>query len=335
MTKVPVEDVAATLRQVKRMGRAGCDIVRIAVPSREAVEALAEVRSRTSLPLVADIHFDHRLAIMAMEAGADKVRINPGNIGGERKLRAVAEKAGERGCALRIGVNAGSLERVLLRRYGGASPEALAESAARAVAVVEEVGFRQIVLSLKASNVMDTLAACRLASRRFRYPLHLGVTEAGWGLSGVVKSTLGIGSLLAEGIGDTVRVSLTAPPQQEVKVAYEILGALGLRRQGVEIISCPTCGRCGFDLQKTAKAVQRRLAAVDEPLTVAVMGCAVNGPGEARSADIGMAGGRGRGVIFRRGKVLKTVKESEMIQALEDAVLGELRHHSPPGERRR
>ncbi len=325
MTKVPVEDRAATLRQVRRMVRAGCEIVRVAVPNREALRAFAELRSRTDVPLVADIHFDHRLAVMAIEAGADKVRINPGNIGGPRKLKVVAARAQKAGCAMRIGVNAGSLEKAILRRCGGPTPEALVESAAGAVEIVEDAGFSRIVLSLKASSVTSTIAAYRLASRRFRYPLHLGVTEAGWGLSGVVKSALGIGSLLADGIGDTLRVSLTESPVEEVKVAYEILGALGRRRRGVEIISCPTCGRCGFDLKKTARAVQKALSAVEEPLTVAVMGCAVNGPGEAKAADVGLAGGRGKGVIFRRGKVLKTVKESEMIESLEEAVFGELR----------
>jgi (E)-4-hydroxy-3-methylbut-2-enyl-diphosphate synthase len=328
MTKVAVEDLPATLRQLRQMRRAGCDIARIAVPDRESVAAFANLREKEEMPLVADIHFDYRLALMAIEAGADKVRINPGNIGGVKRMREVARKAGEAGCALRIGVNAGSLEKKILRRFGGPTPEALVESAAGAVKELESIGFDQIVISLKASDVMSTVAAARLASRRFRYPLHLGVTEAGWGLAGIVKSSVGIGSLLAEGIGDTIRVSLTAPPREEIKVAFEILSSVGLRRRGVEIISCPTCGRCRFDLAGTARAVQRRLASVSEPLTVAVMGCAVNGPGEAKAADVGLAGGRGRGVIFRRGKVLKTVAESEMIQALEEAVDGERRFSS-------
>jgi (E)-4-hydroxy-3-methylbut-2-enyl-diphosphate synthase len=328
MTKVPLENRGATLRQVRRLEREGCEIVRVAVPNREAVGALEHLRSRTDVPLVADIHFDHRLAIMSMEAGADKVRINPGNIGGPKKLGLVAKRAAEAGCSLRIGVNAGSLEKALLRHHGGPTPEALVASAAAAVKVVEEAGFRDIVLSLKASSVSATIEAYRLASRRFRYPLHLGVTEAGWGLSGIVKSAIGIGALVADGIGDTLRVSLTDPPWEEVKVAYEILGALGLRRRGVEIISCPTCGRCGYDLKKTASAVQKLLAEVEDPLTVAVMGCAVNGPGEAREADIGLAGGKGKGVIFRRGKVLKTVNESEMIQSLEETVLREIRERA-------
>jgi (E)-4-hydroxy-3-methylbut-2-enyl-diphosphate synthase len=328
MTKVPIEERSAVLRQIGQMVKAGCEIVRIAVPDRDSVESFAEVRRRTDVPLVADIHFDHRLAVAAMEAGADKVRINPGNIGGPKKMRIVARRALDEGCAVRIGVNAGSLEKELLRLHGGATPEALVESAARAAAEFEAVGFRNIVLSLKASSVMSTIAAYRLASRRFRYPLHLGVTEAGWGRAGVVKSAVGIGALLADGIGDTLRVSLTSPPKEEIETAYEILGAVGMRPQGVEIISCPTCGRCRFDLSGTARAVKRRLAAVKEPLTVAVMGCAVNGPGEARAADVGLAGGRGKGVIFRKGKVLKTVTESEMIRALEEAVAGEAERRS-------
>ena len=333
MTKVPLDNRGTTLRQVRRLDREGCDIVRVAVPNREAVRDFDYLRSRTDVPLVADIHFDHRLAIMSMEAGADKVRINPGNIGGAKKLALVAKRAAHSRCALRIGVNAGSLEKALLRRHGGPTPEALLESAAAAVRVVEETGFRDFVLSLKASSVPATIEAYRLASRRFRYPLHLGVTEAGWGLSGIVKSAIGIGALVADGIGDTLRVSLTDPPWEEVKVAYEILGALGQRRRGVEIISCPTCGRCGYDLKKTAAAVQRLLAEVEDPLTVAVMGCAVNGPGEAREADVGLAGGKGKGVIFRRGKILKTVNESEMVQSLQEAVLQEIKERPGGTER--
>jgi (E)-4-hydroxy-3-methylbut-2-enyl-diphosphate synthase len=324
MTKVPLGERARLLRQIREMVRAGCEIVRVALPDRGALKDFAELRQRTDVPLVADIHFDHRLALAAIDAGADKVRINPGNIGGPARMRLVAEKAEQAGCAVRIGVNAGSLEKGILKRYGGPVPEALVESAAAAVGHFEEAGCRRLVLSLKASSVPATIAAYRLASRRFSYPLHLGVTEAGWGRSGTIKSAVGIGTLLADGIGDTVRVSLTASPREEIRVAYEILAALGLRRQGVEIISCPTCGRCRFDLSGTARAVQRRLSTVEKPLTVAVMGCAVNGPGEARAADVGLAGGKGRAVIFRRGRVLKTVAESEMIQALEETVRGEV-----------
>lgn len=329
MTKVPLEDRPATLRQVRRLERAGCEIIRVAVPDEGSLRHFAALREKTDVPLVADIHFDYRLALGAVEAGADKIRINPGNIGGKKRLREVALKCAERECAMRIGVNAGSLEKALLRSHGGATPEALVESAAAAVETVEETGYRRIVLSLKASSVPATVSAYRLASRRFRYPLHLGVTEAGWGVAGIVKSALGIGSLLAEGIGDTVRVSLTSPPEEEVEVAWEILSALGVRRRGIEIISCPTCGRCRFDLQGAARTARRRLAGLEEPLTVAVMGCAVNGPGEARAADVGVAGGGGRGIVFRRGRVLKTVPQSEMIQALEEAVRLEIEERAP------
>jgi (E)-4-hydroxy-3-methylbut-2-enyl-diphosphate synthase len=320
MTKTDTLDVGATVRQVRALERAGCEIVRVAVPDHGALASFAKIRERVSLPLVADIHFDHRLAIACIEAGADKVRVNPGNIGGTARLQEVARRAGERGCAIRVGVNAGSLEKDLQQKHGGATPAALVESAVRAVRDLEAVGFRAIVVSLKASSVLHTIAAYRLAARALRYPLHLGVTEAGWGLAGIVKSAVGMGALLADGIGDTLRVSLTDSPVEEVRVAREILSAVGLRREGVEIISCPTCGRCGIDLQGTARAVRRSLADIREPLTVAVMGCPVNGPGEAKAADVGLAGGRGKAVIFSRGKILRTVPESHMVAALTEAV---------------
>ena len=320
MTKTDTNDVGATVRQVRALERAGCEIVRVAVPGHGAVASFQKIRERVTLPLVADIHFDHRLAIACIDAGADKVRINPGNIGGTKRLQEIARRAGEHGCAIRVGVNAGSLEKDLQAKHGGATPAALVESAVRAVGDLEAVGFRAIVVSLKASSVLHTIAAYRLAARALRYPLHLGVTEAGWGLAGIVKSSVGMGALLADGIGDTLRVSLTDTPVEEVRVAREILSAVGLRREGVEIISCPTCGRCGIDLRQTARAVRRRLADITTPLTVAVMGCPVNGPGEARAADVGLAGGRGKAVIFSRGKILKTVSESRMIDALVEAV---------------
>jgi (E)-4-hydroxy-3-methylbut-2-enyl-diphosphate synthase len=333
MTKTDTRDVGATVRQIRALERAGCEIVRVAVPDHGAVASFAAIRARVSLPVVADIHFDHRLAIACIEAGADKVRINPGNIGGTTRMQQVARRAGERGCAIRVGVNAGSLEKDLQAKYGGASPAALVESAVRAVSDLEAVGFRAIVVSLKASSVLHTIAAYRLAARALRYPLHLGVTEAGWGLAGIVKSSIGMGALLADGIGDTLRVSLTDSPVEEVRVAREILAAVGQRREGVEIISCPTCGRCGIDLQRTARAVRRSLADVKEPLTVAVMGCPVNGPGEARAADVGLAGGRGKAVIFSRGQILKTVPESRMIAALTDAVREEVGRRGAKGNR--
>ena len=320
MTKTDTNDVGATVRQVRALERAGCEIVRVAVPDHGAVPAFGKIRERVTLPLVADIHFDHRLAIACIDAGADKVRINPGNIGGTKRLQEIARRAGERGCAIRVGVNAGSLEKDLQIKHGGATPAALVASAVRAVRDLEAVGFRAIIVSLKASSVQHTIAAYRLAARALHYPLHLGVTEAGWGLAGIVKSSIGMGALLADGIGDTLRVSLTDTPVEEVRVAREILSAVGLRREGVEIISCPTCGRCGIDLQRSARAVQRRLADITTPLTVAVMGCPVNGPGEAKAADFGLAGGKGKAVIFSRGQVLKTVPESRMIDALVEAV---------------
>ena len=320
MTKTDTRDVGATVRQLRALARAGCEIGRVAVPDRGALAAFARIRAKVALPLVADIHFDHQLAIACIEAGADKVRVNPGNIGGTARLQEVGRRALARGCALRVGVNAGSLEREIFARHGGATPPALVESARRAIADLEAVGFTAIVVSLKASSVPHTIAAYRLAARALRYPLHLGVTEAGFGLAGVVKSAIGTGALLADGIGDTLRVSLTDSPLAEVRVGREILAALGLRRTGVEIVSCPTCGRCGVDLQRTARAVRRSLADVSEPLTVAVMGCPVNGPGEAKAADVGLAGGRGKAVLFARGQVLKTVPESRMIAELTDAV---------------
>jgi len=329
MTKTDTGDVGATVRQVRALERAGCEIVRVAVPDHGAVASFGKIRERVSLPLVADIHFDHRLAIACIDAGADKVRVNPGNIGGTARLREVARRAGERGCAIRIGVNSGSLDRDLLQKHGGATPAALVESAVRAVKDLEAVGFRAIVVSLKASSVMHTIASYRLASRALRYPLHLGVTEAGWGLAGIVKSAVGMGALLADGIGDTLRVSLTDTPVEEVRVAREILSAVGLRRDGVEIISCPTCGRCGVDLQRTARAVRRGLEGVKAPLTVAVMGCPVNGPGEAKAADVGLAGGKGKAVIFSRGKVLKTVSETRMVDELIEAVRAQAGEAAP------
>jgi (E)-4-hydroxy-3-methylbut-2-enyl-diphosphate synthase len=333
MTKTDTRDVGATVRQLRALERAGCEIGRVAVPDHGAVAAFARIRERVTLPLVADVHFDHRLAIACIDAGADKVRINPGNIGGTARMLEVARHAAARGCALRVGVNSGSLEPDLAAKHGGATPAALVESAVRAVGALEAEGFRAIVVSLKASSVPHTIAAYRLARKALRYPLHLGVTEAGFGLAGVVKSAIGTGALLADGIGETLRVSLTDSPLAEVRVAREILAALGLRREGVEIVSCPTCGRCGVDLQRTARAVARSLADVTEPLTVAVMGCPVNGPGEAKAADVGLAGGRGKAVIFSRGRVLKTVPESRMIAELTAAVRAEAARRSGRGKR--
>ena len=316
MTNTDTRDVKATVDQTHRLERAGCEIVRVAVPDMEAAQALGQIRRSISIPLVADIHFDYTLALKAIEVGVDKLRINPGNIGGEKKVKAVVKAAKERGIPIRVGVNSGSLERDILRRYGHPTPEAMVESAMRHVRLLEELDFHDIVISLKASDVRTTVEAYKLIAERCDYPLHLGVTEAGTFLSGTVKSAIGIGALLLEGIGDTIRVSLTADPTEEVRVGYEILRSLGLRSRGPNFISCPTCGRCEIDLISIAEEVQRRLSHVDKPLTIAIMGCVVNGPGEAREADIGLAGGRGKGVIFKKGRPVKTVPEDQLVDEL-------------------
>jgi len=316
MTNTDTRDVAATLEQIGRLERAGCEVVRAAVVDRKAAEALGRIKARTTLPLVADIHFDHRLALEALKRGADGVRINPGNIGGEEKLLKVAEGAERTGACLRVGVNAGSLEKDILARFGRPSPEALAESALRSVRALEREGFLNFKVSLKSSSVEENVAAAALFAARSEAPLHLGLTEAGPLIPGVVKSALGIGLILVKGIGETIRVSLTRDPVEEVKVGYEILRALGLRRRGVEIISCPTCGRTEIDLFSLVEEVERSLAHVVEDLTVAVMGCVVNGPGEAREADLGVAGGRGSGLIFSRGEKIRKVSEAEIVPAL-------------------
>ncbi len=320
MAKTDTRDAAATAAQVAALARAGCDLVRLAVPDARAAAALGEIRARlraegVDVPLCADVHFDHRLALAALEQGVDKLRLNPGNVGGPDRVRAVAAAARERGVPIRVGVNAGSLEKDLLYRYGR-TPEALVESALRHVSLLEEAGFSAIVVSVKASDVPTTVAAYRLLAERVDYPLHLGVTEAGPGLAGTVKSAVGIGHLLALGIGDTIRVSLTGDPREEVRVGLEILCALGLRRKTLEIVSCPTCGRLEVDLPRVVREVQERLAGLEKPVKVAIMGCAVNGPGEAAEADVGLAAGRGVGMIFRRGTMVRKVREEEMVAAL-------------------
>jgi (E)-4-hydroxy-3-methylbut-2-enyl-diphosphate synthase len=324
MTNTDTRDVAATLAQVQDLARAGCEVVRLAVPDEEAARALTRLKASPELPdvpLVADIHFDYRLALMALEAGVEGLRINPGNIGGEEKVDVVAREAKARGVPIRIGVNSGSVEREILRKYGGPTPEAMAESALAHAAMLEERDFRDIKLSVKSSSVLDTLAAYRLLAGQCDYPLHIGVTEAGTLLRGAVKSAIGLGILLHEGIGDTLRVSLTCDPVVEVEAAWEILRALGHRARGPEIVSCPTCGRTEIDLIPLAEEVERRLRTVTDVFTVAVMGCPVNGPGEAREADIGLAGGRDLGIIFRRGKIVRKVKGRD---ALLPAFLEEL-----------
>lgn len=318
MTNVDSRDEAALLRQIDALEAAGCDIVRVAIPDMEAAETLGRVRRRTQMPLVADIHFDHRLAIEAIKNGADKIRINPGNIGGKEKVRQVVEAAKEHHIPIRVGVNSGSLERDILEKNGGVTAEGLAESALRSLALIEDMGFDDLAVSLKSSDVAMNYQAHRIVAEKTDHPIHIGITEAGTLRRGKVKSAIGIGALLLAGIGDTMRVSLTADPVEEVRYGIEILEAMGLRQPKVNLVSCPTCGRTKVDLQALAEEAERRLAASDirPGLTVAVMGCAVNGPGEAREADYGIAGGQGKGVIFARGQLLMTVPEEELIDHL-------------------
>lgn len=316
MTNTPTADVAATVAQIQRLEAAGCDIVRVAVPDMAAAEAIADIRAGINIPLVADIHFDHRLAVEAAQRGADGLRINPGNIGGKNKVLKVVQAARQRRLPIRIGVNAGSLEKDLLKTHGGATAEAMVKSALRHVALLEEAGYDQIKISIKASDVPRTVAAYRLLATKTDYPLHLGVTEAGSLYAGTVKSALGIGMLLAEGIGDTLRVSLTRDPVEEVRVGFEILKALGIRQHGPEIISCPTCGRCGIDLFSVVEQVEKALLTRPVPVKLAIMGCAVNGPGEAKEADIGIAGGKGQGILFKKGKIIRRIPQDKMVEVL-------------------
>ncbi|MBM4295037.1 MAG: flavodoxin-dependent (E)-4-hydroxy-3-methylbut-2-enyl-diphosphate synthase [Deltaproteobacteria bacterium] len=316
MANTDTRDAAATLAQVIDLAHAGCEVVRLAIPDRAAAQAFGVIRGQSPVPLIADVHFNHRLALAALEQGADAVRINPGNLGGEAKTRKVVEACRERGVPLRLGVNAGSLEADLLQQYGAPTAPALVASARRWVRRFEEWGFHDFKISLKSSDVLTTVAAYRELSAQVDYPLHLGVTEAGGLIAGAVKSALGIGLLLAEGIGDTLRVSLTRDPREEVRVAYEILRALRLRERGVELISCPTCGRCRIDLFALAEEAERRLLHVAAPLKVAIMGCVVNGPGEAREADVGIAGGRRTGALFKRGVLVRKVPERRLLAAL-------------------
>ncbi|MCB2186211.1 MAG: flavodoxin-dependent (E)-4-hydroxy-3-methylbut-2-enyl-diphosphate synthase [Deltaproteobacteria bacterium] len=313
MTTTDPADPAATLAQIRALAAAGCEVVRCAVPHEAAARALASIVDQSPLPVVADIHFDSRLAVAAAEAGAAGLRINPGNIGGAAALDRVVDAARAAGAVIRVGANSGSLPKDLLAKHGGPTPAALAEAALSRVAMLEERGFTNIKASLKSSHVPTTLAACRRFAELSDCPQHLGITEAGGLIAGTVKSAVGIGALLLEGLGDTLRVSLTADPVREVEVAWHLLAAVGLRRRGVEIISCPTCGRTEIDLFSLAEKAERELARVRAPLTVAIMGCVVNGPGEAAQADVGLAGGRGQGVIFARGQVIKKVPEARLL----------------------
>ena len=320
MCNTKTHDVAATVAQIHDLEAAGCEIVRVAVPDRRAAEAIGAIKAQIHIPLVADIHFDYKLALLCAAQGVDKLRINPGNIGGEDHVRAVAEACGERGIPIRIGVNGGSLEKPLLEKYGGPTPEALAESALGHAALLEKFDFRDLCISVKCSSVPVMMGAYRLLHDRCGYPLHLGVTEAGTPEMGMVKSAMGIGGLLCLGIGDTLRVTLTADPVEEIDAARKILRAAGVRQFGPNLIACPTCGRTRIDLIPMAREVERRLAGCEKNITVAVMGCAVNGPGEASQADVGIAGGDGEGLLFARGKILRKVPQDRLVEALMEEI---------------
>ena len=320
MCNTPTENVEATVAQILRLEQAGCDIVRVAVPTREAAMAIPTIKSRIHIPLVADIHFDYKLALLCINGGVDKIRINPGNIGSPDRVRAVADGCRERGIPIRVGVNGGSLEKDILRKYGGVTAEALAESALGHVRLLEDCGFRDVCISVKCSHVPGNMAAYRLLHERTDYPLHLGITEAGTPDMGVLKSAIGIGGLLCQGIGDTLRVSLTADPVEEVVAAKRILQAIGLRRSGPDLIACPTCGRTKYDMLSIAREVERRLEGCTKPITVAVMGCVVNGPGEASAADVGIAGGDGEGLLFAKGKILRKLPQDKLVDALMEEI---------------
>ena len=321
MTNTKTEDVDATVSQILALERAGCDIIRCAVPTMEAAEALKEIKKQIHIPLVADIHFDYRLAIAAIENGADKIRINPGNIGSEDRVRAVVEKAKEYNVPIRVGVNSGSLEKELVEKYGGVTAEGIVESALDKVHMIERMGYENLVVSIKSSDVMMCVKAHELIARECPYPLHVGITESGTLMSGNIKSAVGLGIILHEGIGDTIRVSLTGDPLEEIKSAKLILKTLGLRTGGIEVVSCPTCGRTRIDLISLANQVETMVAEFPLDIKVAVMGCVVNGPGEAKEADIGIAGGIGEGLLIKKGEIIRKVKEEELLDALRDELV--------------
>jgi (E)-4-hydroxy-3-methylbut-2-enyl-diphosphate synthase len=316
MTNTDTRNVEATVRQIQQLETAGCEIIRVAVPDKEAAEAIAKIVPQINIPLIADIHFDYRLALKSIAAGAQGLRINPGNIGERKRVQEVVRQCQERGIPIRIGVNAGSLERSLLTKYGKASAPAMVESALEHIKILEDMGFTDIKISMKSSSVLMTVNAYQMLSQQVDYPLHVGITEAGTLERGLLKSAVGLGLLLYQGIGDTIRVSLTADPVEEVWAAYEILRNLELRQRGVELISCPTCGRCEIDLINLAQSVEEKVKFIPEPIKIAVMGCVVNGPGEARDADIGVAGGRGVGLLFRNGEIIKKVPQTQLIDEL-------------------
>lgn len=316
MTKTDTLDINSTIKQIKSLEKEGCEIIRIAVPNMDSAKVLNLIKKAINIPLIADIHFDWRIALEAIEQGIDGLRINPGNIGAIWKIKEIIKAAKERSIPIRIGVNAGSIEKDILRKYGHPTPEALVESAAKNISILEDLQFDMIKVSLKASDVLKTVKAYKIFSEKYDYPVHIGISEAGPPPYGIIKSSIGLGILLSEGIGDTIRVSLTAKPEEEVIVAYGILSSLGLRQRGVDIISCPTCGRCKIDIINLTKKVQKKLKKIEEPLKIAVMGCVVNGPGEAKEADIGIAGTKGRGIVFKKGKIIKQVDQNELLNEL-------------------
>lgn len=318
MCNTDTRDVEATVDQINQMQAAGCDITRLAVINMDAAKTVARIKQQTTLPIVADIHFDYRLALQCVESGVDAVRINPGNIGSDERVRLVADACRERGIPIRIGVNGGSLEKEILKKYGSPCPEALVESALYHVRLLEQFDFHDIAISIKSSDVQNMIAGYRLLSQKVDYPLHLGVTEAGTYHMGLIKSAVGIGSLLCDGIGDTIRVSLTDDPVKEIAAGIDILKACGIRKEGIRFVSCPTCGRTTIDLITLAQQAEQRFAHIDKPLKVAIMGCVVNGPGEAREADIGVAGGNGEGILFRHGEILRRVPYEQILDALQE-----------------
>lgn len=321
MTNTKTEDSGATVAQIHRLEQAGCDIVRVAVPTMEAAEAIAQIKRQVSVPVVADIHFDYRLAIAAVKHGADKIRINPGNIGSRERIQAVVDKCRERDIPIRVGVNSGSLEKHLLEKYGGVTPEALVESALDQVHIIEGMGYENLVISIKSSDVLQGIRAHELIAAKTDYPLHVGITESGTVMAGSIKSAVGIGNILYQGIGDTIRVSLTGDPVEEVKAANLILKSLGLKKGGISVVSCPTCGRTQINLIGLATRVEEMVQDFDLDIKVAVMGCVVNGPGEAREADLGIAGGIGEGLLIRKGEVIRKVPEDELLEALRQELL--------------
>jgi (E)-4-hydroxy-3-methylbut-2-enyl-diphosphate synthase len=321
MTNTKTDDVCATVKQIQALTAAGCDIIRCAVPDKAAANAIKEIKKQITIPLVADIHFDYRLAIAAIENGADKIRINPGNIGGLEKVKAVVEKAKEKNIPIRVGVNSGSLEKDILEKYNGVTAQGIVESALNKVKMIEDLDYENLVISIKSSDVLMCVKAHELIAQMSNYPLHVGITESGTLLSGNIKSSVGLGIILNQGIGDTIRVSLTGDPLEEIKSAKLILKTLGLRKGGIEVVSCPTCGRTKIDLIKLANEVENMVADISLDIKVAVMGCVVNGPGEAREADIGIAGGIGEGLLIKRGEIIKKVPEEELLSTLREELL--------------